>query len=206
MRTRVKICGITQKEDAEFCARSGADAIGLVFFEASPRAVSSEQAIGIIAALPAFVTTVGLFVDASQDYVKDVLAKVKLDCLQFHGDEDVAYCEQFERPYIKAIRMAEDTDVESLAKEYASAQALLLDTYLAGVAGGTGQTFNWERVPATCSKPIILAGGLTPDNVGEAIQTAKPYAVDVSGGVEQAKGIKDVLKIEKFIYEVENVG
>lgn len=206
MRTRVKICGITRKQDAEACVSAGADAIGLVFYEPSPRVVSSELAAEIIDALPAFVTTVGLFVDASADNVKEVLSRVNLDCLQFHGDEDVEFCEQFDRPYIKAIRMAADTNVENLANKYRSARALLLDTYVADVPGGTGQSFNWERVPEVCNKPVILAGGLTPANVGEAIQVAKPYAVDVSGGVEEAKGIKEVSKIEKFIHEVECIG
>jgi len=206
MRTRVKICGITRTEDAALCVSAGADAIGLVFYEASPRAVVSEQAVSIINGLPAFVTTVGLFVDASAQFVNDTLSKVKLDCLQFHGDEDAVFCEQFDRPYIKAIRMMEGTDVETLAGQYATARALLLDTYVADIPGGTGKTFNWERVPEVCSKPIILAGGLTPDNVGDAIRAAKPFAVDVSGGVEVAKGIKDVAKVEKFIHEVECVG
>ena len=205
MRTRVKICGITRKQDAEVCASAGADAIGLVFYEPSPRAVSKELATEILDALPPFVTTVGLFVDANADYVKDVLKRVKLDCLQFHGNEDAAYCEQFERPYIKVIRVVEDTNVEEQARQYISARALLLDTYVADVPGGTGQTFNWQLVPVTCSKPIILAGGLTPENVSAAIQVTKPYAVDVSGGVELSKGIKEASKIEKFIHEVESL-
>lgn len=205
MRTRVKICGITRKEDAALCVSEGVDAIGLVFYGPSPRAVTSEQAVEIVDSLSPFITTVGLFVDADKNEVNEVLAKVKLDYLQFHGSEGVAYCEQFDRPYIKAIRMAEDTNVEVLAREYKSASALLLDTYVADVPGGTGQSFNWERVPETCSKPIILAGGLSPVNVAEAITIAKPYAVDVSGGVEQSKGIKDAAKIEKFIHEVKNV-
>ena len=205
MRTRVKICGITRKQDAEVCARAGVDAIGLVFYDPSPRAVSSQLAAEIVDTLPAFITTVGLFVNPSPDGVNEILNSVKLDCLQFHGDEDVTFCEQFDRPYIKAIRMAEDANVENLANEYRSARALLLDTYVADVPGGTGQSFNWERVPRNCSKPIILAGGLNPTNVGEAIHIAKPYAVDVSGGVEQAKGIKDASKVEKFIHEVESL-
>ena len=203
MRTRVKICGITREQDAAICASAGVDAIGLVFYEPSPRAIAVEQAMEIIETLPPFVTSVGLFVDADQDYVNEILTKVKLDCLQFHGNEDAAYCAQFERPYIKAVRMTEGTDVEALANEYLSAQALLLDTYVADVPGGTGQTFNWKHVPGTCSKPIILAGGLKPENVCDAIKTAKPYAVDVSGGVELSKGVKDAAKIEKFIDEVE---
>lgn len=206
MRTRVKICGITRIEDALHCAMAGADALGLVFYAASPRAVGIDQAAAIVNSLPAFITTVGLFVDAEKQQVDAVLNEVKLDCLQFHGNETAAYCEQFDRPYIKAIRMAEDTDVAALAREYKSARALLLDTYVAHVPGGTGQTFNWTRVPEDCEKQIILAGGLTPDNVAEAILVARPYAVDVSGGVEQAKGIKDAIKIEKFIQEVECSG
>lgn len=206
MRTRVKICGITHRDDALHCANAGADAVGLVFYAASPRAVGVDQAAGIVDSLPAFVSTVGLFVDADKEQIDAVLREVKLDCLQFHGSETVAYCEQFDRPYIKAIRMENDTDVAALAREYHSARALLLDAYVAEVPGGTGQTFNWERVPGDCEKPLILAGGLTPENVAEAIRIARPYAVDVSGGVERAKGIKDVVKIEKFIQEVECSG
>jgi phosphoribosylanthranilate isomerase len=202
----VKICGITRSQDATVCAEAGADAIGLVFYSQSPRAVSLPQAVEIVDHLPAFVTTVGLFVNAHLDEVTEVLNNVKLDCLQFHGNEDVAYCEQFDRPYIKAVRMADDADVERLADEYSSAKALLLDTYVVDVPGGTGQSFNWERVPQTCSKPIILAGGLTPENVADAILVANPYAVDVSGGVELSKGIKDADKVKKFIEEVECLG
>lgn len=204
MRTRVKICGITRKQDAEACVRAGADAIGLVFYAPSPRVVSSKLAAEIVDTLPAFVTTVGLFVNADVKEVNEVLAGVKLDCLQFHGDEDAQYCEQFDRPYLKAIRMTENTDLEMLARQYGSARALLLDTFVADIPGGTGQTFNWEQVPDACTKPIILAGGLSPENVADAIRIAKPYAVDVSGGVELSKGVKDASKIEKFMYEVES--
>lgn len=206
MRTRVKICGITRVEDALACASAGADAIGLVFYSHSPRAIKPERAMEIIDQLPAFVSTVGLFVDAHIDEVTEVLATVKLDYLQFHGNEDVEYCEQFGRPYIKAIRMAEDIDVVQLAEEYSSARALLLDAYVVDVPGGTGQTFDWQRVPANCRKSIILAGGLSPGNVATAIRTVRPYAVDVSGGVESSKGIKDAAKVEEFIQEVESLG
>jgi phosphoribosylanthranilate isomerase len=202
MRTRVKICGITRKIDADMCVKAGADAIGLVFYQPSPRAIATPVAREIVDNLSAFVTTVGLFVNAEKDEVAEVLRTVKLDCLQFHGNEDVAYCEQFDRPYIKAIRMTDNIDVDSMANEYASARALLLDTYVTDVPGGTGQAFNWERVPENCSQPIILAGGLTPDNIQDAIKVAKPYAVDVSGGVELSKGIKDAGKVAKFINEV----
>lgn len=202
MRTRVKICGITQKSDALACVEAGADAIGLVFYESSPRAVTIEQAIEIVSALPAFVTTVGLFVDANTDQVNEISNKVQLDCLQFHGNETAAYCEQFARAYIKAIRMQPETDLNANASEYVSARALLLDTYVKDTPGGTGQAFDWSLVPEHCDKPIILAGGLTPDNVAEAIKQVRPYAVDVSGGVEKSKGVKDVDKIKQFINAV----
>ena len=206
MRTRVKICGITRTEDALSAANAGADAIGLVFYAPSPRAVTPEQAREIVDVLPAFVTTVGLFVDASADEVNQILASVQLDCLQFHGNETVEFCEQFTRPYIKAIRVQEDTDINLAAESYTSAGGLLLDTYVEQVAGGTGQQFDWSKVPDDCTKPIILAGGLTVENVSDAILQTRPYAVDVSGGVEQAKGIKDRKKIEAFIKEVNRVG
>jgi len=206
MRTRVKICGITKKADALACIEAGADAIGLVFYAKSPRAVTAEQAAEIVNGLPAFVTTVGLFVDASAEQVNEVLGKVKLDCLQFHGEESAEYCAQFDRAYFKAIRMQQDTDLAAIAKDYAIARALLLDTFVKDTPGGTGQAFDWSLVPEQCDKPIILAGGLRPDNVAEAIKQAKPYAVDVSGGVEKAKGVKDVEKIKQFINEVQCIG
>ena len=205
-RTRVKICGITRKEDAQACVTAGADALGLVFYPDSPRSVSLTTAAEILSSLPAFVTTVGLFVNANSLDVQSVLAQIPLDCLQFHGDESPDFCEQFKRPYIKAIRVSEQTDLPVEAERFNRAQALLLDTYIAGIPGGTGQTFNWQLIPKKLSKPIILAGGLTPANVGEAIKTVAPYAVDVSGGVEASKGIKDKDKIKQFIHEVQCIG
>ncbi len=205
-RTRVKICGITRREDAMACARLGADAMGLVFYDKSPRAVSIEQASEVIAGLPAFMTTVGLFVDPEVAEVEQVLASVSLDCLQFHGNETASFCTQFKRPYIKAIRMEPGIHVSDYEAEYHTAGGLLLDTYVAGVPGGTGQTFDWDRVPQQTQIPIILAGGLKPDNVAEAISATQPYAVDVSGGVEQAKGIKQSSKIEQFMSEVNRIG
>lgn len=206
MRTRVKICGIRHPGDARFCAGLGVDAIGLVFHPASPRAVSAEQARVVVRDTPAFVTTVGLFVDPSRQEVEAVLSEVALDCLQFHGDEPPDFCEQFGRPYIKAIRMREQEDLTQRSSEYASARALLLDTYVPGVAGGTGKAFDWARVPTHNTLPLILAGGLHAGNVGEAILTASPFAVDVSGGVESEKGVKDQGKIREFINEVNRVG
>lgn len=186
--------------------QAGADAIGLVFYPPSPRAVTAEQAREIVAALPPFVTTVGLFVDPDVSEVQQVLATVPLGCLQFHGDELARFCEQFDRPYIKAVRMRDDIDIAEAAATYKSTQALLLDTYVADVAGGTGQQFEWSRVPRDCDKSIILAGGLTVENVAQAIEQTQPYAVDVSGGVEQSRGIKDHDRIRAFIKEVNRVG
>lgn len=201
-RTRVKICGITRIEDALVAAQSGADAIGLVFYPQSPRAVSVEAARAICAALPPFVTTVGLFVDAEPESLRAVLRDVPLDVLQFHGAEAAAYCTQFGRPFLKALRMREATDVAAVRAEFRAASALLLDTYRAGVPGGTGEVFDWQRVPRELADEIVLAGGLNPDNVAAAIAMVRPYAVDVSGGVESAPGIKDAQRIAAFIAAV----
>jgi phosphoribosylanthranilate isomerase len=196
---RSKICGITRIEDALAAAEAGADAIGLVFYAKSPRAVNVQQAREIIRALPPFVTTVGLFVNASRCELTEILEAVPFDLLQFHGDETPADCEGYSRPYIKALRVRAGDDLEAACKSYASASGILLDTYVAGVPGGTGETFDWALVPAKLSKPVILAGGLSPANVAQAIARVKPWAVDVSGGVEQAKGIKDHARIRAFI-------
>jgi phosphoribosylanthranilate isomerase len=203
MRTRVKICGITSVEDALAAVRHGADAIGLVFYAPSPRNVSQDAAAAIVAALPPFVSVVGLFVNASKSDIDNVLSKVKLDILQFHGDETVADCEKFSLPYFKAIRVKSDTNLLQYALEFNSAKALLLDTYSEHAVGGTGQVFDWKLIPVNMPKPVILAGGLVAENVAEAIKQVKPYAVDVSGGVEQSKGVKDEAKIAAFVRAVE---
>ncbi|MCE7766351.1 phosphoribosylanthranilate isomerase [Pseudomonas putida] len=199
---RSKICGITRIEDALAAAEAGADAIGFVFYAKSPRAVDVRQARAIIAELPPFVTTVGLFVNASRCELNEILEVVPLDLLQFHGDETPQDCEGYHRPWIKALRVRPGDDLEAACQLYAGARGILLDTYVAGVPGGTGEAFDWSLVPARLSKPIILAGGLSADNVGQAIAQVRPYAVDVSGGVEQAKGIKDAAKIEAFMQAV----
>ncbi|WP_426809198.1 phosphoribosylanthranilate isomerase [Pseudomonas sp. WOUb67] len=199
---RSKICGITRIEDALAAAEAGADAIGFVFYAKSPRAVDVRQARAIIAELPPFVTTVGLFVNASRCELNEILEVVPLDLLQFHGDETPQDCEGYHRPWIKALRVRPGDDLEAACQLYAGARGILLDTYVAGVPGGTGEAFDWSLVPARLSKPIILAGGLSADNVGRAIAQVRPYAVDVSGGVEQAKGIKDAAKIEAFMQAV----
>lgn len=198
--TRVKICGITSVADAQTALNAGADAIGLVFYAPSPRAVTIEQAREIAASVGPFVTVVGLFVNADESYVRDVLANVGLHLLQFHGDESPEFCESFHRPYMKAIRMRPELDLAGAFDKYASATAILLDAYRPGVPGGTGETFDWQRVPKQSLRPIVLAGGLTPENVASAIQATHVYGVDVSGGVESAPGKKDSQKVEQFIY------
>lgn len=203
MRTRVKVCGLTRRQDAEFAAEIGVDAIGLVFYSASLRAVTIAQAKEVLTGLPPFVSVVALFVDAEVDYVNECLAALPIDLLQFHGDESPEYCQQFDRPYMKAVRMKENVDLVELAAKYHSASALLLDSYQKGVPGGTGMAFDWSRVESI-EKPIVLAGGLTVDNVSAAIRQVKPYAVDVSGGVEAAKGIKDFEKMRALMQEVIN--
>ncbi|AZC17502.1 MULTISPECIES: phosphoribosylanthranilate isomerase [Pseudomonas] len=199
---RSKICGITRIEDALAAVEAGADAIGLVFYAKSPRAVSVQQARAIIAALPPFVTTVGLFVNASRCELGEILDAVPLDLLQFHGDESAAACEGYHRPYIKALRVKAGDDIAAACQAYPGASGILLDTYVEGVPGGTGEAFDWSLVPQGLSKPIILAGGLSADNVALAIAQVRPYAVDVSGGVEQSKGIKDPARIQAFMQAV----
>jgi len=203
-RVRIKICGITRVDDALAAARLGVDAIGLVFYAGSPRAVTPAQAAAIVRALPPLVTTVGLFVDADEAEVMTVLQQVPIDLLQFHGHEDPEYCDVFPRPYIKALRMKTGLDVVAEADRYHGARGLLLDTYQAEVAGGTGRVFDWTTVPAGLKRPIILAGGLTADNVAAGISRLKPWAVDVSGGVEAAPGIKDSNRMGAFVTAVNN--
>jgi len=202
MRTRVKICGFTRVEDAVNAAKSGVDAIGLVFYPPSPRNVEIDQAVKIVNALPAFVSIVALFVDEQESRIREVLEKVSVDCLQFHGDEPAEACRQYGKRYIKAIRMRPGIDISALAKDYHDAAGLLLDAYHPGAKGGTGSRFNWELVPQTCALPIVLAGGLDITNVRQAIQQLRPYAVDVSSGVEADKGLKDSVKMTTFVNEV----
>jgi phosphoribosylanthranilate isomerase len=204
-RTRVKICGITRIEDGLAACAAGADAVGLVFYAPSPRAVDIEQAATIRQALPPFVTVVGLFVNADEQTVAQTAERVQLDLLQFHGDETPAECERLGRPYMKAIRVNGEVDLREASQSYASARALVLDTHDEALWGGSGRTFDWELVPADIGLPVVLAGGLTPANVADAIMRLRPYGVDVSGGVEQSPGIKDAASIAKFIKEVDRV-
>lgn len=203
-RTRVKLCGLTRVEDIGPAVNCGADAIGLVFYDKSPRAVSLEQARGLAQAMPAFVTLVGLFVNAEPAFVERVLRQVPLGALQFHGQEPPDYCRAFDRPWIKAVAVRSGVDLVALQREFAGASALLLDTYDPKQAGGTGRCFDWDLIPARLASRSILAGGLTPENVAEAITRVRPYAVDVSGGIESAKGQKDAAKIAAFMQEVAN--
>lgn len=200
-RTRVKICGITNTTDALTAVEEGADAIGLVFYEPSPRAVTIDQAVEIASVIPAFVSTVALFVNASKQLVDQVVSSVRPSLLQFHGDESAAECASYQQDFIKAIRVNSDANLIQYAEDYKSAKGLLLDTYTKGVPGGTGQCFDWALIPDSLPMPIILAGGLDASNVGQAIKQVKPFAVDVSGGVERSKGLKDARKINAFIQQ-----
>lgn len=203
--TRIKICGITRARDALAAARCGADAIGLVFYQRSPRHVSIAQARQLAGALPPFVSVVGLFVDAEAAFVREVLADVPLDLLQFHGGESPEYCAQFERPYLKAIRIKAGVDLLQCASDFRSAKGLLLDAHVEGIPGGTGIAFDWTLIPKQLPLPVILSGGLDAENVAVAIKQVRPYAVDVSSGVEASKGIKDAAKIAAFINEVKHI-
>ncbi len=203
-RTRVKICGITRVEDARAAVDSGADALGLVFYSKSPRYVELSVAVNIARTIGPFVTIVGLFVNAGEAQVREAVKTVGLDMLQFHGDEDEVYCAQFERPYIKAIRMSPELDVKEVMTKYPSARGFLFDAWNKDKYGGTGETFEWDRLSILKESvdtdiPFILAGGLTPENVDQAVAAVKPYAIDVSGGVELSPGIKSPELIQQFI-------
>jgi phosphoribosylanthranilate isomerase len=200
--TRIKICGITRLEDARAAIAHGADAIGLVFYAASPRAVTIEQAGAIAAVVPPFVSVVALFVDALPVTIEKTLSAVPVDIIQFHGDESPQFCQQFGRPWIKALRVKPDLDIARACNEYRSARAVLLDSWKDGVPGGTGQIFDWHRAALHLPLPVVLAGGLHEANVGTAIRAVRPAAVDVSGGVESAPGLKDPHRIQQFIAAV----
>ncbi len=201
LRFRVKICGITRPEDALVAARAGADAVGLVFVPQSPRCVDVEQARAVIGTLPPFVTPVALFLDAEAEAVARVLAALPTAVPQFHGDESPEYCRSFGRPYLKAVPMGGGVDPQDYAHRFPDAAGLILDGHPAGEMGGSGRRFDWRTVPQL-GRPVILAGGLTPENVAEAVRIACPYGVDVSSGVESAPGIKDPARIEAFVAAV----
>jgi phosphoribosylanthranilate isomerase len=203
--TRTKICGITRARDAQAVAASGADALGLVFYAKSPRHVAVHQAQEVVRAVPPFLTLVGLFVNPAESEVREVLRQVPLDVLQFHGEEEPEFCAQFGRPYLKAIRVRPGVDLIQCAARYAGAQGLLLDAYVEGTHGGTGASFDWALIPRELPVPVVLSGGLDAANVAAAVRQVRPYAVDVSSGVEAGKGIKDAAKVAAFIKEVKDV-
>ena len=205
MSARVKICGLTRPEDIDGAVQFGADALGLVFYEPSPRSVSLDQAAELVKRVPAFMSVVGLFVNPSRQEVEAVLERVPLDLLQFHGDESADFCASFGRRWIKAIRVRKAGQIEAAFEEFHNASGLLVDAWDPDRYGGTGKSFNWDLIPDYRPLPIILAGGLSSDNVFAAVKQVKPWAVDVSGGVEQSKGIKDIQKISHFIKEVHRV-
>ena len=205
VRTRVKICGLTRLEDAEQAVSCGVDAIGFVFYPGSPRHVEVGQARDIIARLPPLVTVVGLFLDPERAFVEAVLDAVPLDILQFHGQEPAAFCEAFPRRYIKAIPMSGGLDARQYAAQHPRASGFLLDSNAPGERGGLGKVFDWSEIPAGLGRPLILAGGLGPENVAAAIVRYRPYGVDVSSGVESARGVKDPQRMEAFMKEVHGV-
>ncbi len=203
IRTRIKICGITREQDLDSAVAAGADAVGFVFYPPSPRFLSLDRAVELAKRIPPFVTSVGLFVNPDPGLVREVVAAASVDLLQFQGEEAPDFCEQFGRPYVKVARMRPGLDLVEFAGAYASARGLLLDAYVEGY-GGAGQSFDWSLVPGNLPLPIVLAGGLTSENVGSAICRLRPWAVDVSSGVELSKGIKDAAKIAAFIAAVKN--
>jgi phosphoribosylanthranilate isomerase len=203
MRTRVKICGMTRVQDVRAACEAGADAIGLVFYPPSPRCLTHAQARALRDALPPFVTPVALFVDPSREQVEQVLEEVRPGALQFHGDEPPEFCERFGLPYLKACRIREGVDLLEYLRPYKGASGWLADAFVEAY-GGVGETFDWSLVPHQRPRPLILSGGLTSDNVREAIRRVQPWGVDVSSGVESAKGIKDAAKIAAFMAEVRN--
>jgi len=206
MNTRVKICGITRVEDALAAARLGAHAIGLVFYAGSPRAVTPAQARIIIDALPPLVVPVGLFVNADAQTVRETVAVAPVQLLQFHGDETPEFCGGFPLPYLRAVRVRAETDLLQYAREFSAAKGLLLDAWVEGARGGTGAVFDWSLLPRDLPVPVVLSGGLNADNVEQAVRRVRPWAVDVSSGVESARGIKDVRKMEAFMTGVRNAG
>lgn len=203
--SHIKVCGITSVADALNAVKLGVDAIGLVFYEPSPRAISIPVARNIVHAVGPFVTTVGLFVNADKCVIEETLRQVPLHVLQFHGDESPEFCKQFRRPWIKALRMKPGVNMQSAVLEYIEADAILFDSYKEGVPGGTGEKFAWSELPEKILPPIIVAGGLNAANVSAAIKMVAPYAVDVSGGVESEPGKKDLLKMKAFVDAVKNI-
>ncbi len=202
MKTRIKFCGMTRQQDVQLAVELGVDALGLVFVDKSERNVEIEQAQKLISAIPPFIVKVGLFMNANATDVTSKLQSLNLNLLQFHGDEDEIFCKQFDMPYLKAIPMGSVASIDAFISKFPTATGFLLDSHSQGQMGGSGEKFSWQNVPQNIAKPLILAGGLTPENVHQAKSIVQPYAVDVSSGIETSKGIKDPAKMAKFIKEV----
>ncbi len=205
MRVRVKVCGMTRSEDVAAAAELGVDAVGMVFYAKSPRNLSVERAQALVAGMPPFVTVTALFLDPEPELVHEVMGRTRIELLQFHGVEPPEFCRSFGRPYIKAVPMGSQVDLHEYARRHNQAAALLLDSHAAGQKGGTGKSFDWSAIERPDGLPLILAGGLKPENVATAIRLVRPYGVDVASGVESAPGIKDREKMAAFVHEVNNV-
>lgn len=203
-KTRVKICGITRLDDLSLAIKYGADAVGFIFYKKSPRYVELAQAKMLTEATPAFVDTVAVFVDSTEEEVNAVLRQMPISLIQFNGRESAEFCGSFQHPYIKAIKMDEHVNLSDCEKAYKKAKGFLLDAYEPGQPCGSGEPFDWASIPAKLEKPLILASGLNSDNIGDAITQVKPYAVDVSRGVEHSPGVKDGEKIKSFMTEVKH--
>ena len=201
-QTRIKMCGMTRAEDVTSACEQGADLIGMVFYPPSPRSVTLQQVQSLVRAVTPGVSIATLFVNADAGFVREVVTEARADLIQFHGDESVEFCEQFGVRYLKAIRVKDDQQLASACAQYQGADGLLLDAYVKGQPGGTGQAFDWGLIPASITPRLFLAGGLTPENVHAAVSSVKPYAVDVSGGIEVSKGVKSPERMEAFIREV----
>lgn len=201
-RTRVKICGVTRVEDARHAAAMGADAIGLMMHPPSSRALTPDQALEIRRSLPPFVTATAVFLDDSEELIAQVLDRVRPDCLQFHGNESAEFCAAWGLPYLKAIPMGSIGDPLQYAGRFDTAQGFLFDSNAAGRLGGSGDTFEWSKIPTSFAYPVVLAGGLNPSNVAEAISRVRPWGVDVSSGVEESRGIKNAGLVEAFVEQV----
>ena len=204
MQTRIKFCGMTKQQDVLRAIDLGVDALGFVFVSDSPRCLTLEQAQRLIKKVPPFVVTVGLFMQSNKNYIEEVLNAIRLDLLQFHGDEDEEFCAQFQRPYLKAVPMASISSVADYCEKFPSATGFILDSHALSKMGGSGEVFEWSKIPKSLNKPVILAGGLSANNVADAIRAVQPYAVDVSSGIEASKGVKDLVKMEHFIKEVKS--
>lgn len=202
MKPKIKICGFTNAANAREASFLGIDAIGLVFYNKSPRYVEVETALKIVNALPPFINRVGLFVNADSSFIDEVLCEVPLDTLQFHGDELPIECSQYAVPFIKALRVTSEVNIAKIADDYHQANSLLLDAFHKEAYGGTGNRFDWHLAKIEVGLPIILAGGLNPNTIADAIEQVNPYAVDVSSGVESAKGVKDINKIKRFVANI----